>query len=332
MPNKYEKNNLFLYISISIVLHLLLLYFLPIGFLQGSVQSEGELNDYGYVQMVNYQPSPVQVTEPEPEAEVEEVVEEEAEQTVEEEPEPTPEETDVEEEAVEEQVVERPEEDTVENNETEVTEEEQAAQTEEDTAETEVVVEEENQTAENTSEADNTENTQEAAQDEQENIMSSEESESQIEVEQQAANTEESSGSDSESEQEQQNTESAEEAAEVKEETPPPPPPPTSGDLINLVVTPAFPKDLVGTRSEGQVRLTAVISRQGTVQDVSVEQSSGFDSMDRVAVMTIERGWTFKEYQQPYRIPVQVNYYIDEADNTQVEVELGEVQFISGGE
>jgi len=331
MPNKHEKNNLFVYISISIVLHLLVLYFLPIGFLQGSVQSEGDLNDYGYVQMVNYQPSPVQVTEPEPEAEVQEVVEEKAEQTVEE-PEPKPEETAVEEEPVEEQVVERPAEAAAENNKAELNEDNQPAQAEENTVEPEVDVKEENQTAENTSEADNTETVQETAQDQQENIISSEESESQIEVEQQAANTAENSASKSESEQNQQNNEKTEEAAEVKEETPPPPPPPTSGDLINLVVTPAFPKDLVGTRSEGQVRLTAVISRQGTVQDVSIEQSSGFDSMDRVALMTIERGWTFKEYQQPYRIPVQVNYYIDEADNTQVEVDLGEVQFISGGE
>jgi protein TonB len=163
--------------------------------------------------------------------------------------------------------------------------------------------------------------------------MSSEESESEIEVVQEQQNTEESASVEQEQTQsEESSEESSEQTVQKEENNPPPPPPPTSGDLINLVVTPAFPKDLVGTRSEGQVRLIAEVSRQGTVNNITIQESSGFESMDRVALMTVERGWTFKEYQQPYRIPVLVNYYFDESDNTQVEVELGEVQFISGGE
>jgi protein TonB len=335
MPNKHDKNNLFLYIGISVILHLLILYFLPIGFLQGNAQSEGELNDYGYVQLVNYQPSPIQVNEPEPEAEVNEPVEEveeieEAEEeTVEEieEPKEIQEEQPIKEEITEETTEtaenepEELNEEIVENNE-EVTEvEETAEETVEEAAEP---VEEVQESVEETAD----EGTQE-----EENIMSSEESESEIEVVQEQQNTEESASVEQEQTQsEESSEESSEQTVQKEENNPPPPPPPTSGDLINLVVTPAFPKDLVGTRSEGQVRLIAEVSRQGTVNNITIQESSGFESMDRVALMTVERGWTFKEYQQPYRIPVLVNYYFDESDNTQVEVELGEVQFISGGE
>lgn len=323
MPNKHNKNNLFLYIGISVILHLLILYFLPIGFLQGNDQSEGELQDYGYVQLVNYQPSPLQVNEPEPEVEE---IEEAEEETVEEikEPEEIEEETPIEEEITEEptEVAENePEElneEIAENNEKEINEAEETA---EEAAEP---VEEVQESVEETAD-DGTQ--------EEENIMSSEESESEIEVVQEQQNTEESASVEKEQTQsEESSEESREQAVQEEEKNPLPPPPPTSGNLINLVVTPTFPKDLVGTRSEGQVRLIAEISRQGTVNNITIQESSGFESMDRVALMTVERGWIFKEYQQPYIIPVLVNYYFDESDNTQVDVELGEVQFISGGE
>jgi protein TonB len=337
MPNKHDKNNLFLYIGISVILHLLILYFLPIGFLQGNARSEGELHDYGYVQLVDYQPSPVQVNEPEPEAEVTEPVEEIDETEEEEEIEETAEEP---EEIEEEQIEEDVEEEIPAQEETEIAEElteEPQENIEEEIEEvvenTEEIIEEAEEPVEDVQET-NEENIDDGAQEE-ENVMSSEESESEIEVVQEQQNTEESTDAEQEENQvssEQSSEQSSEEAVQEEEETPPPPPPPTSGDLINLVVTPAFPKDLVGTRSEGQVRLIAEISRQGNVNNITIQESSGFESMDRVAVITLERGWTFKEYQQPYRIPVLVNYYFDESDNTQVDVELGEVEFISGGE
>ncbi len=337
MPNKHDKNNLFLYIGISVILHLFILYFLPIGFLQGNARSEGELNDYGYVQLVNYQPSPVQVDEPEEEAEVDQTEDEiqdieddekevETEDIIEE-----PEEIE-EEQVVEENIEEEIEEEAIEE-EREIVEELTEEPQENIEEEIDEVVENTEEIIEQAEEEAAEDNVDDGVQEE-ENIMSSEESESEIEVEQEEQNTQESA--DEEQEQ-QQSSESSEESSEqsVQEEeenTPPPPPPPTSGDLINLVVTPAFPKDLVGTRSEGKVRLIAEISRQGNVDNITIQESSGFESMDRVALITVERGWTFKEYQQPYRIPVLVNYYFDESDNTQVDIELGEVEFISGGE
>jgi len=119
----------------------------------------------------------------------------------------------------------------------------------------------------------------------------------------------------------------------TQEETaPPPPPPPTSGDLIGLIEPPTFPKDLVGSRSEGTVSLMVEISPGGDVNNIDIIESSGYDSMDRVAQLTLEHGWEFKEYQQAYRIPVSVRYYIDQSDNSQVEVDIGQVDFISGGE
>ncbi len=121
-------------------------------------------------------------------------------------------------------------------------------------------------------------------------------------------------------------------AAEQEEEEVSPPPPPTSGDLIGLIEPPTFPKDLVGSRSEGTVRLMVQLSPGGAVNNIDVIESSGYESMDRVAQLTLEHGWEFKEYQRPYRIPVSVRYYIDESDNSQVDVEIGEVEFVSGGE
>lgn len=70
------------------------------------------------------------------------------------------------------------------------------------------------------------------------------------------------------------------------------------------------------------------ISTGGTVEKIVTIESSGYDSMDRVAHLTLERGWEFKEYQSPYKIPVSVRYYIDESDNSQVEIDIGEVEFL----
>jgi len=126
--------------------------------------------------------------------------------------------------------------------------------------------------------------------------------------------------------------ESNQENTAEQEEEVSPPPPPTSGDLIGLIEPPTFPKDLVGSRSEGTVQLMVQLSPGGAVNNIEVIESSGYESMDRVAQLTLEHGWEFKEYQRPYRIPVSVRYYVDDSDNSQVEVEIGEVEFVSGGE
>jgi len=289
MPNNNDDRKLLLYISISIVLHLLVIYFLPIGFLHGSAQSESELNDYGYVQMVDYQPSPIETENAVEEAELTEDPDEEELEEIEEveEPEKEP-------EIVEEEI-----------------EEIEAAEESEPKPE---VIEEPEPASEPEPEVKKPE----------EEVIASEESESEVEVVQQ-----EISESESENEAVEENIDSA---AVQEEESAPPPPPPTSGDLIGLIEPPTFPKDLVGSRSEGTVSLMVRISPGGNVEDIEIVESSGYDSMDRVAQLTLEHGWKFKEYQQAYKIPVSVRYYIDQSDNSQVEVDIGQVDFIAGGE
>ncbi|TDX46845.1 protein TonB [Halanaerobium congolense] len=310
MPNNNDDRKLLLYISISIVLHLLVIYFLPIGFLHGSAQSESELNDYGYVQMVDYQPSPIETENAVEEAELTEDPDEEELEEIEEveEPEKEP----IPEEPVEEitEPEPEPEPEIVE----EKIEEIEAAEESEPKPE---VIEEPEPASEPEPEVKKPE----------EEVIASEESESEVEVVQQEISESES---ESENEAVEENIDSA--AVQEEESAPPPPPPPTSGDLIGLIEPPTFPKDLVGSRSEGTVSLMVRISPGGNVEDIEIVESSGYDSMDRVAQLTLEHGWKFKEYQQAYKIPVSVRYYIDQSDNSQVEVDIGQVDFIAGGE
>ncbi|ADQ14695.1 TonB family protein [Halanaerobium hydrogeniformans] len=315
MPNKNDQNKLLKYIILSLIFHLIIIYIIPIGFMHGSAQSNGQLSDYRYIQMVDYQPSLPDVDQVEPEAEAEAEEEEVVEEEIDEVDDPVEEEIDEVDDPVEEEIEEQVIEEDIEIEEEEIIVDEPSEEIAEEAVED--IIEE-----------DIAEEVQE--------IIAAEESELEIEIDQDqdtASDTEQIEQEESETQQEsevEQESETVEETA--VEEEPPPPPPPTSGDLVNLIVAPAFPKDLVGSRSEGVVKLSAEVSRQGEIREVDIVESSGYESMDRVAAITIERGWTFKEYQQPYRIPVTVEYYIDDSDNTQVEVELGEIQFISGGE
>ncbi len=112
-----------------------------------------------------------------------------------------------------------------------------------------------------------------------------------------------------------------------KIEPTPPPPPPTSGNLVSLLEQPVFPKDLVDKNASGVVELEVTITTEGQVYNVQLIKSSGYKTMDRVAELTIERGWRFESYQQPYLIPIKVRYYADENNNEQIDVSLGEVVF-----
>lgn len=371
MPNNNDNRKLLLYIIISIILHLLTLYFLPIGFLHGSAQSENELDDYGYVQMIEYQPAPLK----------EKNVEEEAELTED----PTDEKLDqVETEIVEEETESDSVPELEAKSETEITQSEtkpEQAPEVEDKIESEQEVELENKT---TKELDESKLVEEAPKPEaesnltsesqsesepeaelesepeadfkknidkvDENIIASEESDSEVEIIQEESSVKEeipetsSESSDSKETAEvetsaEENTtvnESQEveksEKSKTEEKEISPPPPPTAGDLIGLIEPPAFPKDLVGSRSEGTVELLVELSPTGSVNRIQVKESSGYDSMDRVAQLTLEHGWEFKEYQHPYQIPVTVKYYIDKSDNTKVEVNIGQIKFIEGGE
>lgn len=375
MPNNNDKNNLFLYIVLSIIFHFVLLYFLPFGFLNGNVKSESNLNDYGYVQMVEYQPAPLQNKVVEEEAELtedpvkEEIVEsddkidqndqEKSEQEVEQ-PEKETELDEIVEETENKPVQEQIESAQVDNdktieaektdqaidNQSELTEADQHSadnSTPEpaETAEQEELNEKpaiDTQTAENPEpeqeviSSENSESEVEVVQEDQAAQTSEQSNQAQDQAVKEAANNEQQKSADSQVEPVQENEQLAAEDKTETKSKPKPPPLPTSGDLISTIATPTFPKDLVGTRAEGTVELSVQISVQGEVAGIEVLKSSGFDSMDRVAQITLERGWEFKKYQKPYRIAVQVHYFVDDSDNTQVEVEVGQVEFINGGE
>jgi protein TonB len=72
----------------------------------------------------------------------------------------------------------------------------------------------------------------------------------------------------------------------------------------------------------------ALISSTGMINKIKIIESSGYDSMDRVAQLTLKHGWEFREFSSAYKIPITIEYKIDEQNNKKVQVELGEIEFI----
>ncbi|SDL07043.1 energy transducer TonB [Halanaerobium congolense] len=102
--------------------------------------------------------------------------------------------------------------------------------------------------------------------------------------------------------------------------------PPTAKDLVGLMESPTYPKDL--SEAEGTTKLMALISSTGMINKIKIIESSGYDSMDRVAQLTLKHGWEFREFSSAYKIPITIEYKIDEQNNKKVQVELGEIEFI----
>lgn len=149
-----DRSKLFLYVTISLIFHLLLFYFFPFGYLQGFSNEEASGENFGYVQYVEYKTQSNQKTEEETKPEPEEVSEENQKKEIEE-----PEE-EIEEEEVEPE--EEVEEDTTDQEDVEITQDKNVQE-----------------------EVEETENEQE------QEIISSEESESEVKVKQEEKPTEE---------------------------------------------------------------------------------------------------------------------------------------------
>lgn len=161
-------------------------------------------------------------------------------------------------------------------------------------------------------------------------IISSEQSDVEIEVEKKTITEGEPQPEpDVETEQEAEpDVEPAVEPEVEEKKTPPsPPPPPTAGDLIIGAPALIYPKDLVGEGLDGKVELVVHVRANGQVEKVEVLNSSGIEQMDRTASLTLERGWKFKSYKQPYSIVITVEYKIDDEGNTQVDVKYGKLTF-----
>ena len=297
--NDDKKDRLYIFITISLIAHLLIFYLVPWGGLSGSLASDGsDQRDFEFIQVVDFQPMP-----DEPEA----VEEQEPDLEPEQEPE-------------------------IENNEETQPEEETEIEQENET-ETELESESEPETEEET-ELESDEDIEpledpETDLESESEILTAEESEIEIEEnveepepepEPEEQVTEEPQEESEEiSEEEQETTETSEPQAEES--------PPTPGELIQQSPLPVYPKDLVGGSETGRVLVEANVSEDGEVQSVLVIDSSGIESMDRNAQSTVERGWSFRSYNRSYIMAIEVVFEVDERDNPVIDIDLLDLRF-----
>lgn len=303
MRNKKNKSSkLVVYIIISLVFHLVFFYIFPLGNLAGVAGGEETEEDFGYIQVVEYQP-PTQTTDAEGDAEERETGQEEKDEVESEE---------TNEDEKQEEDIEKEEE----------IEEEEGADEQETETETENNETSEEEKAENETEGEQTDNGEQNETNGEEEVLSSEESDTEVNVEdddEQAENEKSSDEGDNGAEEEDDSSDEDEEEA--------PPPPPTSGELISASPSPAYPKDLIGESITGTVVLKADVSSSGEIKEVQITKESEVEQINRTARLTIERGWQFRSYNQGYSIPITVKFEIDDAGNPDIEVELGEVSF-----
>lgn len=290
MRYKYESNSLYLYIALSLFIHILVFVIIPYGsFSVMGSRSDGYGHGYGFVQLVEYREEVIssrnQTTSRESTTP----------RTVVEEKQQEPEIKEIKEEPVrKEEKVSPPPETTVvkETIPPAPVEEIPAEKIEEPQTETGAAI---------------TEGTE---------IMTSAESDFEIEID-----------AEKKEEPEQQIAESKPVVEEKVETPPPPPPPPSAGELIFGAVPITYPKDLVGKAVTGTVEIQVHVSSSGLIEGIEIIKSSGVEQMDRVSRLTIEHGWQFKKYQQPYSMSITVDFQIDESGNPFVTYTEGNLLF-----
>lgn len=86
--------------------------------------------------------------------------------------------------------------------------------------------------------------------------------------------------------------------------------------------TPAYPKELMGTNSEGIVKIKVNIDTNGFIKKTEIAQSSGIEDFDITAKLTIERGWKFKQTGNDYSLIIEVTFLIGEQGNPNVSVNI----------
>lgn len=301
--NEDKKDRLYIFITISLIAHLLIFYLVPWGGLSGSLASDGsDQRDFEFIQVVDFQPIPeepelVEDLEIEPEAEPEP------------EPEPEPEIENVEETEIEEET------DIEQENETEMELESEPEPETED--ETDIVSDEDREPSQD-SETDIESDSE---------ILTAEESD--IEIEERAEEPE-PEPEEQEREEPQEETEEVSEEEQEPSETSEPSveeSPPAPGELIQQSPLPVYPKDLVGGSETGRVLVEANVSEDGEVQSVLIIESSGIESMDRNAQSTVERGWSFRSYNRSYIMEIEVVFEVDERDNPVIDIDLLDLRF-----
>ncbi|MEJ6950606.1 energy transducer TonB [Natronospora cellulosivora (SeqCode)] len=304
MRYKKESDRLYFFITISIVIHLLIFLLFPYG--NYSVMgTEGEVREFSYIQMVEYKAESTQVDSQ---------VNIEAEETVDE---------------VNDEIIEEPEEELIEEIE-DVSDQIDDLDLnnhhlEEDVSEE--VIEHEVPESEETVEID--EIIEESPVDD---IVEESTPNDDINLDSKDILTAEGSDIElaiDESSSEENNESSKDIKKEPKEEKtpPPPPPPPTLGELNIGAPEPPYPKYLEAQGISGQVVLHVRVSSSGEIEYVNVQNSSGYEEMDRNARMRIERDWQFTNYQSSYSFEVIVSYEIDDEGNPTVSVTRDNLTF-----
>ncbi len=289
----HDKDRLYLYIIISLIIHLSLILFLPFGFINGIVDGKGDSDrDFGFVQLVEFE-----------EIKEEEITEKVVESKKYDKKEEKKEEPQKEEKATVKDISEK-------NNKTEL--EKKAEPKKNNTKKIET----------NKADEINTESKQ------KNEIISSEESDMEIEIAKENKNNKKEEVEEKKEIKQEENLEKVEKEKEIEPPPPPPPPPPPeAGDLINLSPKPYYPKDLVGQALSGEVGMRVSIDNLGNIKSVDVNTPSGIDAMDRNARLTIERGWKFKSYKKEYQIDINIKYSIDNNGDSKVDVKLGKINF-----
>jgi len=305
-----KENKLFKYIVISILIHALILFAFPLAN-QAGFGEKNETQDFGFIELVEYKP----ITQTSQEAGEKQNSEDKREK----------------EETIEEnQNIEEIEE---EENNIEIDEEtEEIKKDEAQETTVEKVNEQESQEVQNETEEveEVNENTDSTSKNNNSEVISSEESDIEMEVEDKSQNNDENVTNQQNEEETETNTDTKNKpnpSEEEQEEEEAPPPPPTSGELIAKSITPQYPKDLVGENEKGTVKFVVNIDKTGELLSLTMTDSSGIEQIDKTSRLAIERGWEFKSYNMPYSIPIVVDFKINEAGNPVIDLNLGEVDF-----
>ncbi len=299
MRYKKDDSKLGFYIVLSVIIHLFIIFFFPFGSLRGVADEGGYGNrNFGFVQFVEVK-APVENKNNKNTKSKKQI-----------------EKTDIK---------EKDKKDVEENETKETKKEEIKKQDNKVDKKSNIDIKENKQTKnnENTTEKQENNENKETKNDATENkeILSSEESE--MEIEKEIEKKEEENNS----QQENNNVNDKNKNEDKIEEEPPPPPPPTAGELIGLSPKPVYPKYLVSEQETGSVELNAHINQDGIVEKVEILKSSGIETMDRNAILTIKNGWKFKNYKKSYYINIIVDYKIDKKGNTKVDVNVKNVNF-----
>ncbi|HKM18347.1 MAG: TonB family protein [Firmicutes bacterium] len=96
------------------------------------------------------------------------------------------------------------------------------------------------------------------------------------------------------------------------EVAPPPPPPPAASSVINVNGNGgvAYPKDAQDEKSEGVVRLDVFVGMDGRAYDVVILQYSEDPRLDQQARLTFLRNWEFRRLDRSYILTIDVSFSI----------------------